>query len=216
MADRAAEPRKAATTKQWIMLGVLVVILIVVLGVLVVRPLLSGGGDAQPAPAALPSVSSTPAPTPAPDGTTKPGPTSPGEDNPGTPAPRTVSPAILSRASKDPFQALLTPSDSSGGTTSDGGDTSGGSSGGGSDSGDQGGGGADSDTSSDHRVSMVAITGSGSDRTVEVTVDGTSYSGQQGDTIAGTYEVTDISSECADFSTDDGAFTLCEGDAALK
>jgi hypothetical protein len=218
----APSPPSAATTKQWILLGVLAGILVLVLAVLVVRPMLAGDKAPPPdASAAAPTETTiaTPAPgtgetaTPAPDAS----------------APRSLDPAIAARAVKDPFRSLIqvtqttnvieespapnpvavpapTNTTSSDTTTPAGTptdttlpDSSG-----------------DGDASTRQEISLNSIDGSGGDARVSVTIDGTAYSGQEGDTLASTYEVVEISSDCADFRTDSDAFTLCEGQSALK
>jgi hypothetical protein len=63
---------------------------------------------------------------------------------------------------------------------------------------------------------VVTISGSGDDAEVTVSVSGTSYSGGVGDTLAGTYEIVSITTECADFRAEGETFTACEDDTADK
>jgi hypothetical protein len=225
----------AATTKQWILLGVLAGILVLVLAVLVVRPLLAG--DPAPAPdagAAAPVTPTTIATVPVPG-------TEGAAAAPSASAPRSLDPSIAARAVRDPFAspfsatattigqdeanegtaAPTTGSGGSGGTTgtttpADGGSGSGGSSGNGTTGTTGTTGGTSGGDGARQEISLVGIQGTGDERTVSVTVDGTSYSGTEGDTLASTYEVVEISSDCVDFRTDDDAFTLCQGQSALK
>jgi hypothetical protein len=74
------------------------------------------------------------------------------------------------------------------------------------------------DTTTGRELSLTSIEGSGTDRTVTVSIESQSYTGAEGDTLAGAYRVVNISSDCADFerTADQDTFTLCTGDSALK
>jgi hypothetical protein len=67
-------------------------------------------------------------------------------------------------------------------------------------------------TSAERQVALVSITGG----TAKVTVDGTAYTVEEGEGFAGDYRAVDLGSECATFESDTTSFTLCEGEAVLK
>src|SRR5687767_7568056 len=95
----------AATTKQWILLGVLAGLLVLVLAVLVVRPLLAGAPAPAPdpgaaAPATPPTIVAVPAPGT--EGATA---------APSAAAPRSLDPSIAARAVRDPFQSPFSATD---------------------------------------------------------------------------------------------------------
>jgi hypothetical protein len=71
-------------------------------------------------------------------------------------------------------------------------------------------------TSASQRVTLVDISGSGSNRTATVEVDSTEYKVQEGDTFAGSYRVKDLSATCGTFVFGDETFTLCVGQEVLK
>jgi hypothetical protein len=64
----------------------------------------------------------------------------------------------------------------------------------------------------DHKVTLVDISGG----SAKVSVDGTSYTVQEGESFAGDYRAVDIGSECATFESGTTPFTLCKGEAVLK
>jgi hypothetical protein len=66
------------------------------------------------------------------------------------------------------------------------------------------------------RVTLVDISGSGSDRTATVEIDSTEYQVQAGDTFAGSYRLKSLTSECGTFVFGDESFTLCVGQEVLK
>jgi hypothetical protein len=103
---------------------------------------------------------------------------------------------------KDPFRPLVVsggigPTPAPGGSPGTGGPSSGGASG-------------------SQRVTLVEITGSGSNRTATVEVDSTEYTVKEGDTFAGSYRVKDLTSTCGTFVFGDETFTLCVGQEVLK
>jgi len=66
------------------------------------------------------------------------------------------------------------------------------------------------------RVTLIDISGSGSDRTATVEVDSTEYTVKEGETFAGSYLVKDLQSDCGTFVFADESFTLCVGQEVLK
>jgi hypothetical protein len=170
------------TTRQWILLGVLGAVLLIVLAV-VVRPLLTGSGGDEPAPEALP-----PATVPSPTTTTLPGTATTAPD--GSTA-RVLTPAIARRTARDPFRNLNATTTTTTATT--GGPTT------------------TTGNGPEDRLTVVSVTGSGDDARVTVSVNGTRYTGGVGDTLAGTYVVVSATAECADFRADGDTFTKCEG-----
>jgi hypothetical protein len=67
-------------------------------------------------------------------------------------------------------------------------------------------------STTERQVALVSI----SNGTAKVMVDGTPYSVSEGERSAGDYRAVDINSECASFESGTTAFTLCEGEAVLK
>lgn len=67
-------------------------------------------------------------------------------------------------------------------------------------------------STAERKVALVSI----ANGTAKVTVDGTPYSVSEGESFAGSYRAVDINSECASFESASTAFTLCEGEAVLK
>jgi hypothetical protein len=70
--------------------------------------------------------------------------------------------------------------------------------------------------SGSQRVTLVDISGSGSNRTATVEVNSTEYQVQEGDTFAGSYRVKDLTASCGTFVFGDEQFTLCVGQEVLK
>lgn len=66
------------------------------------------------------------------------------------------------------------------------------------------------------RVTLIDITGSGSERTATVQVNGVEYQVREGDTFAASYRVKSLTSECGTFVFGDETFTLCVGQEVLK
>ncbi|HEX9891030.1 MAG TPA: hypothetical protein VGB28_03115 [Actinomycetota bacterium] len=58
-----------------------------------------------------------------------------------------------------------------------------------------------------HSVTLIDISGD----TVQVEVDGTTYTVSEGERFAGTFRLTNIQGSCASFTHGDEPFTLCEG-----
>lgn len=66
------------------------------------------------------------------------------------------------------------------------------------------------------RVTLVSISGSGSNRVATVLVDGQEYQVGAGDTFAGSYRVKSLTADCGTFVFGDEQFTLCEGQEVFK
>jgi hypothetical protein len=64
----------------------------------------------------------------------------------------------------------------------------------------------------EHKVTLVSVDGA----KAKVSVDGTSYTVEEGESFAGDYRVVDIGTACATFESGTTPFTLCEGEAVLK
>ena len=67
-------------------------------------------------------------------------------------------------------------------------------------------------STAERKVALVSI----ANGTAKVTVDGTPYSVTEGERFADDYRAVDINSECASFESASTDFTLCEGEAVLK
>ena len=135
-------------------------------------------------------------PTPRPTATTSPRPTA---------SPTATSPPRTFEVfeGKDPFRPLV------GAAPSDGGGTNGGTNGG---TAPPPTGGPDDA----QRVTLLAINGSGANRTATVQVDSTEYTVKEGETFAGSYRVKSLTSRCGTFVFGDEQFTLCVGQEVLK
>lgn len=131
-------------------------------------------------------------PTPRPTTTTSPRPTA---------SPTATSPPRTFEVfeGKDPFRPLVGSGTSGGNGT--GGGTTPPPTGGPSDS---------------QRVTLLAINGSGANRTATVRVDSTEYTVSEGETFAGSYRVKSLTSRCGTFVFGDEQFTLCVGQEILK
>jgi hypothetical protein len=70
--------------------------------------------------------------------------------------------------------------------------------------------------SGSQRVTLVAISGSGANRTATVEVNSTQYDVKEGETFAGSYRVKNLTSDCGTFVFGDETFTLCTGQEVLK
>jgi hypothetical protein len=205
----ATQPRvMAGGPRQLVLVAALVGVLVLLLGLVVVRPLLSGGDDADPIPTA-PSAAAAPT-------------TTPQLINPST---TLAVPGATVGSVKDPFQPLVTPGAAatpaeSGLTTTpaDGGTTGATPTtiaatpstvpGAGTGTASTPGGGA----SAERKVTLASISGGAA----KVSVDGTSYTVEEGDRFADNYRAVDINTECATFESGSTPFTLCEGEAVLK
>jgi hypothetical protein len=64
----------------------------------------------------------------------------------------------------------------------------------------------------ERKVTLASV----SNGTAKVSVDGTSYTVEEGERFAGDYRVVDIGDACATFESGTTPFTLCEGEAVLK
>jgi hypothetical protein len=202
----ATQPQlTAGGSRQPVLVAALAAVLLLALLLLVVRPLLGGGAGE---PAAPPAVTVGAAPT-----------TTPGLIAPST----SVAPSGGAGGSaKDPFAPLVAPGTA--GATTESGVTVAPGTGGvtattlpatqstvpGAAAGTAatpGGG----DTAG-RKVTLSSIAGG----SAKVSVDGTSYTVEEGESFAGTYRAVDIGSECASFESGTTSFTLCEGEAVLK
>jgi hypothetical protein len=70
--------------------------------------------------------------------------------------------------------------------------------------------------SGSQHVTLIAISGSGANRTATVEVNSTQYDVKEGDTFAGSYRVKNLTSDCGTFVFGDETFTLCTGQEVLK
>jgi hypothetical protein len=200
----ATQPQVTARDpRQLVLVAALAGVLLLLVGLLVVRPLLGGTGEGQAPP---PVTNAGPAPA-----------TTPQLITPST----SVAASGAAGSVKDPFKPLVTSSTvgaaaaesgvsaGSGGsataTTVATGSTVAGAAAGTAST--PGGG-----SSTERQVALVSIKGG----TAKVTVDGTAYSVTEGESFAGAYRAVDINSECASFESGTTSFTLCEGEAVLK
>jgi hypothetical protein len=201
----ATQPQvTAGGTRRLALVAVLAGVLLLIVGLLAVRPLL-GGTDEGRAPAPAVTAGAAPATT----------------------TPQLIAPSTSVTASsdaagsvKDPFKPLVSAGTAaaateSGVTAGAGGSATGttvatGSTvaGAGTGTATTPGGGA----STERQVALVSIKGG----TAKVTVDGTAYSVTEGERFASGYRAVDINSECASFESGTTSFTLCEGEAVLK
>ena len=202
----AIQPQAANGPRQQVLLVAgLVAVLVLIIGLLVMRPLLRGGTEPVASPPAA-AVAAPPA-----TGAQLIGPST------------TVVPAgEAASAVKDPFRPLvgnetattqtgLSPTPAAGtgaatATTIAAAQPTVPGAGAGSATAPGGG------TSAEARVTLDSITGG----SAKVSVDGTSYTVQEGESFAGDYRAVDIGSQCASFESGDTPFTLCEGEAVLK
>jgi hypothetical protein len=184
--------------RQLVLVAALAALLLLALGLLVVRPMLAGD-SAEPA-AGPPPATTGAAPATAPQLI---GPsTSVGPDT-GTAA---------AASAKDPFRPLVDPEAASATTvsgvtpeattseattpeaTAPEATTAGGG------------------ATAERKVTLLGI----DDGTARVSVDGTAYTVEEGESFASDYRAVDIGSECASFESGTTPFTLCEGEAVLK
>jgi hypothetical protein len=200
----ATQPQvTAGGPRQLVLVAALVGVLLLIVGLLVVRPLLGGDDQAQTAP---PAATAGAVPT--------------------TTLAQLIGPSTTVTASgtaagsvKDPFKPLVTAGSAAAatgsGVTADSGSvtattvaTGSTVAGAGTGTASTPGGGS----TTERQVALVSI----SNGTAKVTVDGTSYSVTEGERFADGYRAVDINSECASFESATTAFTLCEGEAVLK
>ena len=181
----------------------LVGVLLLIVGLLVVRPLLGGTDEAQttPPPATAGAVPTT---------------TLAQMIGPST---SVIASGEAAGAVKDPFKPLVSAGSAAAatesGVTADSGSatattvaTGSTVAGAGTGTASTPGGGS----ATERQVALVSI----ANGTAKVTVDGTPYSVTEGERFADDYRAVDINSECASFESGTTAFTLCEGEAVLK
>jgi hypothetical protein len=188
----ATQPQvTAGNPRQLALVAALFAVLLLAVGLLVVRPMLSG--DSQPAAAPPPATAGAAATTPQLIGPS----TSVGA-GPGAAAAGSV---------KDPFQPVVdtgaasattvsgvTPGATTPGATTPEASTPGGG------------------ATAERKVALLGIAGG----KAKVSVDGTTYTVEEGESFASDYRATDIGTECATFESGTTPFTLCEGEAVLK
>jgi hypothetical protein len=194
----ATQPMTTGGPRQRLLVAALVAVLLLVVGLLVVRPMLSGGteeGVAAPPP--VTAATAAPATTP----------------QVATPSTSAV-PQGAAGSVKDPFRPLIS-SGATAATTQSGLTPSGTGAatqstvpGAAAGTASTPGGGA----TADRKVTLVNVTGG----KAKVTVDGRSYTVEEGESFASRYRAVDIGSECATFESGTTSFTLCEGEAVLK
>jgi hypothetical protein len=198
-----SEPGRTSSRQRLLILGVAGLALVLLLLV----PLLTGGGSGAPTEVGTPPATGA-------TGTTTPGAAA------ATPAPTTTTPPVTGAAAltaKDPFKPLVAAAGTGTPAGSDILPASGGDSGvttttTGASGSTPGGG-----TSTARRLTLVDVFRSGGVRFVKVQLDGKSYQAAEGGTIASAYRVVDVGTSCAEFRSSNGAvFTLCEGEAVLK
>jgi hypothetical protein len=200
----ATQPQvTAGGPRQLVLVAALAGVLLLIVGLLVVRPLLGGTDEGQTAPPATAGAVPTT-----------------------TTLAQLIGPSTSVTASgeaagsvKDPFKPLVSTGSAAAatesGVTADSGSatattvaTGSTVAGAGTGTASTPGGG----TSADRQVALVSIASG----TAKVTVDGTPYSVTEGERFADDYRAVDINSECASFESASTAFTLCEGEAVLK
>jgi hypothetical protein len=200
----ATQPQvTAGGPRQLVLVAALVGLLLLIVGLLVVRPLLAGTDQGQTAP---PPATAGVVPT--------------------TTLAQLIGPSTSVTGSeeaagsvKDPFKPLVSAGSvaaaTESGVTADSGSatattvaTGSTVAGAGTGTASTPGGGS----TSERQVALVSI----SNGTAKVTVDGTPYSVTEGERFADGYRAVDINSECASFESSTNAFTLCEGEAVLK
>ena len=200
----ATQPQVTAGPRQLVLVAALVAALLLIVGLLVVRPMLAGSDQGQ---ATAPAVTAGAAPAT----------TTPQLIGPST----SVTPSgDVAGSVKDPFRPLVSAGSAAAATES--GVTAGGDAGSvtpstvatGSTVAGAGAGTATTlgGSSAERQVALVSITGG----TAKVTVDGTAYTVSEGESFASGYRAVDINSECASFESGTTGFTLCEGEAVLK
>ena len=194
----ATQPMTTGGSRQLLLVAALVAVLLLVVGLLVVRPMLSGGTEEGVAPPP-PVTAATAAPA-----------TTPQVATPSTSA----VPQGAAGSVKDPFRPLIS-SGATAATTQSGLTPSGTGAatqstvpGAAAGTASTPGGGA----TADRKVTLVNVAGG----KAKVTVDGRSYTVEEGESFASRYRAVDIGSECATFESGTTPFTLCEGEAVLK
>jgi hypothetical protein len=200
----ATQPQVTAGPRQLVLVAALVAALLLLVGLLVVRPMLAGSDQGQ-------------APAPAVTAGAAPATTTPQLIGPST----SVTPSDGAAGSvKDPFRPLVSAGSAAAATESgvtasgDAGSVTPSTAATGSTVAGAGSGTATTlgGSSAERQVALVSITGG----TAKVSVDGTAYTVSEGESFASGYRAVDINSECASFESATTAFTLCEGEAVLK
>jgi hypothetical protein len=200
----ATQPQvTAGGPRQLVLVAALAGVLLLLVGLLVVRPLLGGTDEGQTAP---PPATAGAVPT--------------------TTLAQLIGPSTSVTASgeaagsvKDPFKPLVSAGSAAAatqsGVTADSGSatattiaTGSTVAGAGTGTASTPGGGS----TAERKVALVSI----ANGTAKVTVDGKPYSVTEGERFADDYRAVDINSECASFESATTAFTLCEGEAVLK
>jgi hypothetical protein len=198
----ATQPQVTAGPRQLVLVAALVAALLLLVGLLVVRPMLAGSDQGQ-APAPVVTAGAAPATT------------TPQLIGPST----SVTPSDGAAGSvKDPFRPLVSAGSAAAATESgvtasgDAGSVTPSTAATGSTVAGAGTATTLGGSSAERQVALVSITGG----TAKVTVDGTAYTVSEGESFASGYRAVDINSECASFESATTAFTLCEGEAVLK
>jgi hypothetical protein len=199
----ATQPQvTAGGSRQTVLVAALAGVLVLALLLLVVRPLLGGGAEEAAAPTPA-TAGAAPASVPQLIG-------------PST----SVAPAGAAGSVKDPFRPLVStgtaaaagPGAAAAGTGSATATTIAATQstvpGAGAGTATTPGGGA----SAERKVTLLSV----ANGTAKVSVDGTSYTVEEGESFAGDYRAVDIGTECATFESGTTPFTLCEGEAVLK
>jgi hypothetical protein len=193
----------AGGPRQMLLVAALAGVLLLIVGLLVLRPLLGGTEEEVVAPPAV-TAGAAPATTPQLIGPSS-----------------SVAPTGEAAGSvKDPFRPLVTAGGAAAATGSGGTVTGGGtvtpttiaatqSTVPGAAAGTAT---APGGATAERKVTLVEVAGD----SAKVSVDGTSYTVQEGESFAGDYRAVDIGSECATFESGTTPFTLCEGEAVLK
>jgi hypothetical protein len=164
----------------------LIIIFAIIAALGVIYLVFVSGGGEPPEGFSTPAPTTGASVTPTPTASAAPSPTG---------APETLD----NFSGKDPFRPLITTGGGGGGTPAPG--PTGGPTGG---------------TNGGQRVTLVDISGSGSNRVATVEVDGTEYQVHAGDTFAGSYRVKSLTASCGTFVFGDETFTLCVGQEVLK
>lgn len=200
----ATQPQvTAGGPRQLVLVAALAGVLLLIVGLLVVRPLLGGSDQGQTTP---PAATAGAVPT--------------------TTIAQLIGPSTSVTASgeaagsvKDPFKPLVSTGSAAAatesGVTADSGPatattvaTGSTVAGAGTGTASTPGGGS----TAERKVALVSI----ANGTAKVTVDGTPYRVTEGEQFADDYRAVDINSECASFESASTDFTLCEGEAVLK
>ena len=201
----ATQPQvTAGGPRQLVLVAALAGVLLLIVGLLVVRPLLGGTDEGQTAPpataGAVPTTTTTLAQLIGPStSVTASGEAAGSVKDPFKPLVSTGSAAAATESGVTADSGSATATTVATGSTVAGAGTGTASTPGGG-------------STAERKVALVSI----SNGTAKVTVDGTPYSVTEGERFADDYRAVDINSECASFESASTAFTLCEGEAVLK